>query len=239
MQQLPLDAANGQAADRPSGQWLIEAGSIVLAVGLLAESAVRLTTLIRGSSLEPTWPLTWPILTILACMVAGYLLADLLSGLVHWAFDRLGSETTPFVGPRFVRPFREHHAFPEAILSHGFLETNGNTCLAAIPVLLVVRLLRCDLDAPGQTAILGLVTFTTAFALGTNQFHKWAHARSARGSVAWLQASRLILSPAHHERHHTAPFDSHYCITTGWMNGVTSRLWIWLEVLLAGKRTPR
>lgn len=239
MQQLPIAAPNGKSANPPIAQSLLDACGMVLAIGLLTENLARLLAFLRGPSLEPTRALSWPYWTILACIVAGYLLADLLSGLVHWAFDRLGSETTPFFGPRFVRPFREHHAFPEAILSHGFLETNGNTCLGAIPVLLAVRFLRSDPDAPGQTAVVALVTFTAAFALGTNQFHKWAHARSRRGIVAWLQSRKLILSPEQHARHHTAPFDSDYCITTGWMNRTTSRLWVGLDALLVGNRGQR
>ncbi len=28
----------------------------------------------------------------------------------------------------------------------------------------------------------------------------------------------LILPPAHHRIHHTAPFNKYYCITVGWLN---------------------
>ena len=28
----------------------------------------------------------------------------------------------------------------------------------------------------------------------------------------------MILPPEHHAIHHTAPYDTHYSITTGWMN---------------------
>jgi ubiquitin-conjugating enzyme E2 variant len=29
---------------------------------------------------------------------------------------------------------------------------------------------------------------------------------------------RLILPPGHHDVHHTAPYERHYCITSGWLN---------------------
>jgi ubiquitin-conjugating enzyme E2 variant len=34
----------------------------------------------------------------------------------------------------------------------------------------------------------------------------------------------LILAPRHHEIHHAAPHDKHYCITVGWMNPVLNGL---------------
>ena len=36
--------------------------------------------------------------------------------------------------------------------------------------------------------------------------------------MAFLQRVHLILPPAHHQIHHTAPFNKYYCITVGWLN---------------------
>ncbi len=51
--------------------------------------------------------------------------------------------------------------------------------------------------------------------MATNQFHKWAHSDDPPRAVRALQRWRLILSPARHDAHHTAPFDTFFCITTG------------------------
>ena len=48
--------------------------------------------------------------------LAGWVLADLVSGVVHWWADRVASEDTPLLGPHFVRPFREHHEDPEDLV---------------------------------------------------------------------------------------------------------------------------
>jgi ubiquitin-conjugating enzyme E2 variant len=60
----------------------------------------------------------------------------------------------------------------------------------------------------------------------TNQIHKWSHLDEERipATVRALQRLHLVLPPAHHRRHHTAPFDTYYCITTGWLNWPLARL---------------
>ena len=72
---------------------------------------------------------------VLTAVLLGYLAADLVSGLVHWAADTWGSPDLPVIGPAVLGPFREHHRDPLAITRHDFVETNGNNCLISLPVL--------------------------------------------------------------------------------------------------------
>jgi len=58
----------------------------------------------------------------------------------------------------------------------------------------------------------------------TNQIHKWAHTKNPPQWVIVLQKYKLFLSPQHHRIHHTPPFESQYCITTGWLNGLLNRI---------------
>src|SRR5262249_31404841 len=74
---------------------------------------------------------------------------------------------------------------------------------------------------------ISLITFSAIFTFATNQFHKWAHDDQPPALALWLQDKHLILPRDHHQVHHTFPYETHYCITTGWMNGVMSKLGAW------------
>jgi len=156
--------------------------------------------------------------------LCGWLLADLFSGLVHWALDSFGSVRTPVVGPAFIRPFREHHADPLAITRHDFVEINGSNCLACSPLL--VGASGMPLEAAILVGAQAVMLFTALGVLATNQCHKWAHMEPARvpALVRWAQRAGLVLSPEHHQLHHSAPFDSHFCTSNGWLNASLDRL---------------
>jgi hypothetical protein len=166
---------------------------------------------LRGFGLGYLWLLP-------ALAVAAYLAADLLSGIVHFLADNFGEEDTPLVGRTFIKPFRDHHTDPHGIVENDFVGTNGNNSLVAVPVMLAVWLL-----LPVSTTVWGLLfgMFFLLLCLAaflTNQFHKWAHTDRAPAWVAWLQRHGVVLSKRHHDYHHSAPYDTYYCITVGFWN---------------------
>lgn len=168
-----------------------------------------------GEGLQLAW--------VAAALLAGFVAADFASGLIHWGFDRYGSRTTPIVGANFIVPFREHHVDPKGITRHGFIETNGNNCIATMVVLLPALVI--DPSAGTFSAVL-LITLASMcfFVMGTNQFHKWAHEDNPPALVKALMSANLILEPEHHNIHHTPPFDRYYCITTGWLNPLLNHI---------------
>jgi plasmanylethanolamine desaturase len=172
----------------PPAQRALELFGIALFPVLFGISASSL----QGSGVE-----------LLAAALLGWLAADLLSGLVHWALDRFGSERTPAIGAVLIRPFREHHEDALAMTRHDFVETNGASALGASVLLLFGN---------------EILFFTALGVLAANQCHKWAHQRSVPALVRAAQRLRLILPPEAHRRHHAAPHDRHYCTASGWMN---------------------
>ncbi len=160
-----------------------------------------------------------------AAVFTGYLLADFSSGIVHWMGDRYGTESTPLVGQTFVKPFREHHTDPKGMTRHDFVETNGNNSIVTVPLMAAAWLIPA-------TSTLGLFLFATVVSLAfwvfaTNQFHKWSHETDVPAVVSFAQRTGLILGVHHHDVHHTPPYETYYCITSGWLNWPLHKIKFW------------
>lgn len=169
--------------------------------------------------------------------------SDLMGGLVHWFADTYFSEGTPVIGPALIKPFRQHHIYPRDICTHSLVTMVGNVCILAVPVLaFCLYLLWVRQDGLLSFAIL-CTTLMAAATVATNVFHKWAHQEHHSAPVRWLQRSRLVLAPAHHEVHHTEPFHMHYCITNGWLNPLLNRIKLFRRLeavlLLIGVKTAK
>jgi hypothetical protein len=198
------------------GHRALEIASIVVFFAVLLSLGYRTVEAVSAEPPVNRWPLAFSVL-------GGYLLADFLSGVAHWAGDTVGDKHTPFIGPNFVTPFRMHHIDPKDITRHDFIETNGNSSIASLPALGMLLAI-----TPRTAGLLHyfclMLSIAALFVFCTNQFHKWAHADTVPGAVQWAQRLGIILSPEHHAIHHAAPHDKYYCITVGWMNPVLTRL---------------
>jgi ubiquitin-conjugating enzyme E2 variant len=190
-----------------------EVGSLTVTLVLLGWMVVRVG---RGISSEGQ------ALGVAGLAVAAYLLADLLSGIVHWAGDTLGDEKAGWFGPAFSLPFREHHKDPREIASHGFVETNGNTGIVALTPLAAGHVFMAPRGLGFYAGV--FIAGLTLFGLATNQCHKWAHRLHPPRMVRLLQRCGLVINPDHHDRHHKWPHRTHYCVLSGWMNFVADRL---------------
>lgn len=215
----------------PSGAHrALEIGGIAASVGASLVLVDRLVDGVADGAVAVGW--------LVAAAVAGYALADLLSGVVHWLGDHVLDERTPFFGPAFARPFRHHHDDPQDIVRHGFVETNGNSALCSLAGLGPACLVPV---ADGGAFVVGVAVVAMNALLATNQIHKWAHTDAPPRVVAWLQRAHVILPPSHHALHHAPPHDVCYCITAGWWNGALRRARVFerLAWLASSRSSPR
>jgi TMEM189-like protein len=178
---------------------------------------------------------------VLLAVLAGLYVADLVSGLLHWAFDTWFHENIGFVR-RMVLQVREHHIYPNRIFDIHFTHDAGT--LSWIALLLIGPVLAWSVLAAGPQspfsayAIVASSVFSVVlvFMLET---HKCGHRPRNPLVVRLLQRSGLLLSVPHHIRHHSGNHDVNYCIVNGWADRTLGRLGLfrgleWLVARLAG-----
>lgn len=166
------------------------------------------------------------VLLVIAQLLLGWLIADVIGGLVHWIEDRVLTERVPVLGRHVVAPNRRHHAEPMAFAAGTLIARNGTTIAAAGVASLLWWWLAGASVVWAAASIGGAVS---------SHVHYLAHLPK-RGSrfVRVLQEIGLFQSPAHHAGHHRPPSDRRYCVLTDWSNPVLDAIGVWalLERLL-------
>jgi plasmanylethanolamine desaturase len=158
---------------------------------------------------------------IFACRMLAFLcIIDFLTGLFHFIIDQYLTAHTPIIGRLVVETNNVHHRHPREILKHSYLKLTYMSWLAGVFIILGLKSLGYFSWA-----------FTAVIVYGAhaNVIHLWAHrTRRENGPlISFLQDSRLIQSRRHHGWHHRAPFDTHYCILTNFLNPVLSKIRFW------------
>ena len=148
------------------------------------------------------------------------LLADFISGLVHWAEDAYARKDTPVVGKWIGQANIEHHIHPRAFVSRSWWASSWD--LVTVSSLVVLGAWWMALLS-WQVWLFAMVTSNA------NQIHKWAHRAPHENGriVTWLQKVKLLQTQRHHAKHHSGQKDSHYCSVTNFLNPILEELEFW------------
>ena len=200
--------------DYPTSHRVFELVSVATFIGFAGALARRVIVEVADRTSFPT------ALLIVVLVLVAYAVADLASGIVHFLLDNFGSEDTPVIGQKFVKPFRDHHVDPMAMTHGDFIAVNADNVFVCLPVV-VPSFFFLDTTAHPYAGvfIVGLV----AGVIMTNQLHKWAHLPTVPRLVAVAQRHGVVLSKEHHSVHHSGAYDSNYCITWGYLDVLLNR----------------
>lgn len=148
----------------------------------------------------------------------GYFLADLGSGIYHWAIDNYGDASTPIFGSQ-IEAFQGHHRWPWTITCRQF--ANNIHSLARVVAL---AMLPVDV-AVADPLWHSFISVFSGCILFSQQFHAWAHGTKSRlpAPVVMLQDAGLLVSRQRHADHHRPPYNGNYCIVSGVWNAFLDR----------------
>jgi ubiquitin-conjugating enzyme E2 variant len=202
---------------------------LTIVKGVAVATAFMLIALV-GAQLGTAIRMGPPLLFLAGGLLAGYLLADFISGTVHWFCDTFFAEDTPLIGRTLIQPFRDHHRYPDAITRYGVLHQDASSAfIVIVPLALAWRAGGPEPASAWSTFGHALLWSFSVGSLGTNLFHKWAHAQRVPAGVRWLQERGLILSPQAHHVHHSS-YTGGYCVTSGRLNAWLDRVEFFLRL---------
>jgi ubiquitin-conjugating enzyme E2 variant len=167
------------------------------------------------------------------CLSAALFLADIVSGLVHWATDTWFDE---IISPRVISIAREHHLYPCHVIGYPFRDYVGFSCWPTVLLIGPVGLLLTLVSSPTPLVFYGVLVcwiISVIMIFGTHA-HRLGHRESTWRIVKTMQACHILLTPRHHSVHHRENHDIRYCVINGWANFVLDyvRFWRALEQLV-------
>lgn len=155
---------------------------------------------------------------ILIKIIVLFLLADLVTGVFHFAVDRYGVIDGKHL-TKSVNLLLLHHKNPRKIIFQSYWEITGG-------VYKISGLIFCLSLIWGVSWELLLFLL---FSSNGNMIHKWSHQRKSETpyTILCLQKLKLIQDQKHHNKHHTASFDHNYCVMTNYLNPILHRIYFW------------
>lgn len=171
-------------------------------------------------------------------ILGAWLLADFLSGVVHWAEDRLLTEETRFDLLNSIKADNDlHHQKPAALTRYSYWENISTTAPLSLPLAMALYYL-------GAHHVFWLAAFFGTFA---NLIHRLSHTPPNKLPIfiQFLQFTGLFISFEHHHKHHYSmngivkkeDASIRYCPMTNWLNPILDYIGFFpgLERLLGKK----
>lgn len=159
-----------------------------------------------------------------ASLFAGYMAADVVSGVLHhWADNYANPKSeNPFVR-KFAKQAQRHHFHPRGLGNYTPSAWASPVSLVSWAPLVAANL--ADAPVPVLAGTLSLVLGTTIYGV----FHMWSHKRQddVPPIGRFLQKAHVAVSPQAHNKHHGLPWNSDFCLVSGLMNKPLQAIKFW------------
>lgn len=160
---------------------------------------------------------------IIIYAISAWLVADFLTGLVHWVEDRYGNPNTPILGKLIIIPNIEHHQKPRLLCKSTYFNRNYTTLIPAIIIATVAMFYEYY-----------FVVLVSLFASQANEIHSWSHQKCSY-PIRIMQSIGVLCSVKGHLLHHHKPYDTSFCVMSGILNPIlnTIKFWQFIEYSLS------
>lgn len=147
------------------------------------------------------------------------LVADFITGVIHWWEDTYGDPRWPLIGKEVIEPNIIHHEQPGRLGSQStFIGRNYQTVIPAVIVTFLFYIYY------GFYWPFFLVAFLAAFG---NEVHTWNHRSKNNFIIKFLQDTCIIQTPYHHAVHHKPPYNVRFCTITNIVNPILDNIKFW------------
>lgn len=166
------------------------------------------------------------IVLSISIIVFVYFYTDIISGLLHLILDDEKSLDIPLIRS-LAEGFQRHHEAPNSIYEMSLYQ---HLYVMHLPLTIVYPLVLI-FNRPAHHVLY----IAIAIMLHLMQMsHRWSHQpRSAISQpLRFLQSAHILLSAPEHGTHHKSPFNTNFCIMSGWFNPCFNRIFNHLKISL-------
>lgn len=152
-----------------------------------------------------------------------WLIADFITGIIHWWEDTYGNPAWPVLGKYVVGPNLEHHKNPRSLLQGSYWSRINTSLFTA----LIVGAILWFAGIHSWSMIVCLL-----FSSQGNEIHAIAHRTDKENGkfLIFLQKTGLIQKRKTHGWHHKAPYDTNFCVMTEFVNPILNRINFWMKL---------
>jgi hypothetical protein len=158
-------------------------------------------------------------------VIIGYLLADIISGGLHWFEDTYLSYCSDIpILSDIAKDNELHHYFPRSMLAYSYLDHISVTGPVTLLVMIGVYILNPQLIFKYPWLALSFVVF----GVSANIIHRFSHMRDCENHfiVRYLQSLGIFASHTHHSIHHRNS-NGGYCVISEYSNMVLDTVGFW------------